>query len=65
MKKYHYSGTVRVYDTLAAPNWQADTMAESERRAKTNFRFQFAKQAGYDIRHVRIALEGKIEEVEE
>lgn len=63
MPRYSYKGGVKVFDDLVAEHWEAETIAPSAARAKSNITYQFKKQMGLE-RNVKVTLEGKIEKTE-
>lgn len=44
MTKYIYDGPVMEFDRCIMSHWKGETMAPSERKAKSNLAFQFKKQ---------------------
>lgn len=42
--KYEFDGSVMLFDTCVVPRWTAETMAESEAKARSNFEYQYKKQ---------------------
>ena len=44
MNRYTYNGPVYEFDKLIASNWNGETCAPSEARARTNLAYQFKKQ---------------------
>lgn len=42
MKKYKYKGPVTLFGKCVANNWNAETYAPSDKKALSNFRYQFA-----------------------
>lgn len=44
MNRYTYNGPVYEFDKLIASNWNGETYAPSEARARTNLAYQFKKQ---------------------
>lgn len=63
MPRYSYKGGVKVFDDLVAEHWEAETIAPSAARAKSNISYQFKKQMGLNS-NVKVTLEGKVEKVE-
>lgn len=61
--KYIYKGPVYMFDRLIADQWEAETMAKSERKAKTNVTYQFKKD-NHILPGTKISLPGKITMVE-
>lgn len=59
MNLYSYSGPVMEYERCIAYNWKAQTRAVSEKKARSNFVFQFKKQSGR-VPNSKISLPGKI-----
>jgi hypothetical protein len=58
-KKYVYVGPVEEFGRCVAHNWTATTYAPSERKARSNFIFQFNKANG-KIQTTKINLPGRI-----
>lgn len=42
--KYTYDGPVMEFDRLLADHWKGETMAPSEKKARSNLIYQFKKQ---------------------
>lgn len=59
MKKYMYDGPVMAFDVCVAHHWSASTYATSERKARSNFAYQFKKQTN-KVSSAKITLPGKI-----
>lgn len=47
MKKYLYRGPVMGEDHCIQESWEGETMAVSERKAKSNLTYRWKKQNGY------------------
>lgn len=62
MDKYTYNGPVRMYENILTSHWKAETVAESEAKARSNLAYQYKKAYGLD-RSTKITLTGKIERV--
>lgn len=62
MDKYAYDGPVRMYENVLTSHWKAETVAESEAKARSNLAYQYKKTHGLD-RSTKIALTGKIERI--
>lgn len=63
MQLYSYAGPVEYFGRCVADNWKASTYAESEKKARSNFEYQFKKRHGL-MAGSRITLPGKIVMVE-
>lgn len=62
MQKYHkysYNGPVQEFDKVIANRWKGETMAISEKKARTNLIYQFKTQFGRTP-NTKITLPGKI-----
>lgn len=62
MKDYHkytYDGPVMEFDRLLADHWKGETMALSEKKARSNLIYQFKKQNSRIV-GTKITLPGKI-----
>lgn len=59
MNRYCYNGPVLEFDTLVASNWTGETMAISEKKAKSNLAYQYKKKNNR-ILSTKITLPGKI-----
>lgn len=57
--KYTYDGPVMEFDRLLADHWKGETMAPSEKKARSNLIYQFKKQ-NFRIVGTKITLPGKI-----
>lgn len=42
--KYIYDGPVLLFDTLVADHWKGETMAPTEKKARSNLEYQVKKQ---------------------
>lgn len=59
MNRYLYSGPVYMFDTLVSDKWQGETMAVSEKKARSNLAYQYKKKTGR-LSGSKITLPGKI-----
>jgi hypothetical protein len=59
MALYSYNGPVLEFDKIVSNNWQAQTYATSEAKARSNLAFQFKTKYGKE-RRTKITLPGKI-----
>ena len=57
--KYTYDGPVMEFDRLLADHWKGETMAPSEKKARSNLIYQFKKQSSRIV-GTKITLPGKI-----
>ena len=57
--KYTYDGPVMEFDRLLADHWKGETMALSEKKARSNLIYQFKKQNSRIV-GAKITLPGKI-----
>ncbi len=62
MPKYMYEGPVMEFETLLTNNWKSETIAATEKKARSNFMFQF-KTRNNRSASSKIQLPGKIEEI--
>jgi hypothetical protein len=60
--KYQYEGPVIFFDKCVADRWKGETMAPSEKKARSNLSYQ-AKQQLRLIAGTRVTLPGKIKMV--
>ena len=44
---YRYQGPVMSYDKCVQENWEGETIAVSERKARNNLAYQWKKRNGY------------------
>lgn len=63
MNKYIYNGPVMSFDRCVADRWKGETLAVSEKKARSNLAFRY-KQEHNMIPATRITLPGKITIVE-
>ena len=63
MNKYSYNGPVMEFDRCIANKWRGETMAVSEKKAKSNLVYQFKKKSNRTAA-TRISLAGNVELVE-
>lgn len=59
MKRYSYNGPVLEFDRIVANQWQGETVAATEARARTNLTHQFKIETGR-VPRSKITLPGKI-----
>lgn len=57
--KYTYKGPVLEFDRLIAEDWYGETMAVSEKKARSNLIYQFKKHNSRVV-GTKITLPGKI-----
>lgn len=60
--KYAYDGPVFAFDRLLTDHWRGETMAPSEKKARSNLAYQF-KKSNNQIASSRISLPGTIKMV--
>ena len=60
--KYTYDGPVMEFDRLLADHWKGETMAPSEKKARSNLVYQYKKQTNR-ITGTKVKLPGKIKMV--
>lgn len=59
MNRYSYNGPVMEFDNCVQHNWKGETMAVSEKKAKSNLTYQWKKQHGRSA-STKIRLPGKL-----
>lgn len=59
LHKYSYIGPVMEFDKLVAEQWKGETMATSEKKAKSNLAYQYKKKNNR-IASVKVTLPGKV-----
>ena len=59
MKRYSYSGPVCEFDRVVQHDWHGETMAVSEKKARSNLTYQWKKQHRF-VAGSAITLPGKI-----
>ena len=59
MTLYSYNGPVLAFEKIVANQWQAQTYAVSEAKARTNLAYQFKMETGR-VPRTKITLPGKI-----
>ena len=59
LHKYSYIGPVMEFDKLVAEHWKGETMATSEKKAKSNLAYQYKKKNNR-IASVKVTLPGKV-----
>lgn len=64
MKRYRYSGPVEQFRKCICNRWTGETVATTEKRAKSNLAYRFKKETGR-LGTINISLPGKLEEIEE
>lgn len=60
--KYSYDGPVIEYDVCVADHWKGETMAPSEKKARSNLAYQYKKKNNR-LASVKVTLPGKIKMV--
>lgn len=60
MDRYSYNGPVLVFGNCVTSSWKGETFAISEKKAKSNLKYQYKKQCNL-IASTKIELPGKIE----
>ena len=63
MKKYIYNGPVMEFDKCVANNWYGETMAVSEKKARSNLAFKYKKEHG-KVPNSRVSIPGKLTVIE-
>lgn len=63
MKQYKYTGPVKEFDKIVSNNWEAETRAESEAKARNNLTFRYKALTGRS-RFSKISLPGELKVVE-
>lgn len=64
MRRYRYSGPVSQFGKCICNKWTGETIAATERRAKSNLAYQFKKET-CRLGTTNISLPGELEEIEE
>ena len=59
MTRYTYDGPVYEFDTLICSRWRGETVAPTEKKARTNLAYQF-KKATNRVARTKISLPGKL-----
>lgn len=59
MERYYYSGPVKEFDNIINPKWEANTLAPSESKAKSNLAYQYKVSHGKSY-NSKITLPGKL-----
>jgi hypothetical protein len=62
-KKYSYTGPVEVFGKCVDNQWYGSTYATSEKKARSNLKYQYKKQLGKTAA-TKVTLPGKIVVVE-
>lgn len=57
--KYVYDGPVLQFDQIVADHWKGETMAPSEKKARSNLTYQYKKQNNR-VPGTKVTLPGKI-----
>lgn len=63
MNKYSYDGPVKMYDECVASHWKGQTMAVSEKKAKSNLAYQYKKSHNLSS-DTKITLTGNVKIIE-
>jgi hypothetical protein len=59
MKLYIYEGPVLMFNDVVQDKWVAETMAVSEKKARTNLSYRWKKKNGYEA-SAKITLPGPL-----
>ena len=59
LHKYRYDGPVLEFDRLVTDHWKGETMAPSEKKARSNLAYQYKKKNNR-IASVKVKLPGEI-----
>ena len=62
MKRYVYDGPVMEFEKCVADRWKGETLAVSERKARSNLSYQYKKENNR-VANTRITLPGKIKAI--
>lgn len=46
MNRYYYDGPVMIFNRCAASIWHGETVAATEKKAKSNLAYQYRKECG-------------------
>lgn len=57
--KYAYDGPVLEFDTCVADHWKGETMAPTERKARSNLTYQYKRQNNR-LPGTKVKLPGKV-----
>ena len=63
MNKYIYEGPVMYFDDCIVRKWKGETLAVSEKKARSNLAYKWKMENGYS-RNAMIKLPGKIKLVD-
>lgn len=63
MKRYVYDGPVMEFEKCVADRWKGETLAVSERKARSNLSYQYKKENDR-VANIRITLPGKIKAID-
>lgn len=63
MNKYIYEGPVMYFDDCIVRKWKGETIAVSEKKARSNLAYKWKMENGYS-RNAMIKLPGKIKPVD-
>lgn len=61
--KYSYAGPILEFDTLVADHWKGETMAPTEKKARSNLAYQYKKQNNRNA-GIKVTLPGTIKIVD-
>lgn len=62
MNRYFYEGPVMEFDRCVQWKWSGETMAQSEKKARSNLVFQWKKKNNR-VSGTRITLPGKLQKI--
>ena len=60
MNRYSYEGPIMVFGRCVQNNWKSQTMAPTEKRARSNLAYQWKKQNGQLAGAANVVLPGKL-----
>lgn len=64
MNRYIYDGPVMVFDQCVENKWHGETIAPSEKKARSNLVYQWKKRNN-KVASTKVTLPGKVQIVEE
>lgn len=60
MCKYCYKGKVLEFNKVISENWQGETIAPTEKKARSNLAYQFKQSTGRTVCSSAIKLPGEL-----
>lgn len=61
--KYIYAGPVLIFDKIATNHWRGETMAPSEKKARSNLAYHYKEEYGL-VPRTKVTLPGSLKKID-